>query len=641
MRIRGREVPPAAVVAGLLLFFVVAGWLSLRGDSATSDETAHVGAGVSCLDTRDLRMNPEHPPLAKGWAALLPWALSRTKPDYSGEAWRSADQWLFGFELLNGPLRDPARRDPRAVLLPARGMMLVLGVALGLVVWAWSRRIWGEAGALVSLALFVLSPTMLAHARLVTTDLPAALGFTAAAWLFREALGRPSAARIAAAGAALAAALLFKFSAVLLGPILLLAGGLFVAFGDGETGRATDRRRRFRTVLLVLLGAGVVAWVGVWAGYGFRWAATGGGYSLPWAFREGLPGGLSPLVLSARDARILPEAWVFGLGAALQDQVRLAYFHGEISPLGFRAYFPVAFALKTPPALVALSIAAIAGGAALWKRRRVDAIVLLSLFVVYAGTALASRLNLGHRHLAPLEPVLFIACGAIPALADRPWKRIAAGLLVAGCVASWVAATPGYLSYFNFLAGGARGGARWLLDSNLDWGQDLARLAHWMERENVDRIHLAYFGTADPQAYGIRYDKVVFYSDFRPWEPTVRPGPGDLFAVSANLLHGLYLNHDRDLADALAARRLLPGRRVREYAAMREALVQARRPYPKLAEWVVAEGIATEAQVEEAEAGLLSTWMARLRTTSRPIAYAGDSIWIYRIGEPLPGAARP
>lgn len=641
MTFRGREVPPPAAVAGLLLFFVVAGWLSLRGDSATSDETAHVGAGVACLDTRDLRMNPEHPPLAKGWAALLPWALSRTKPDYSGEAWRSADQWLFGFELLHGPLRDPARRDPRAILLPARGMMLVLGVALGLVVWAWSRRIWGEAGGLLALTLFVLSPTMLAHARLVTTDLPAALGFTATAWLFREALRRPSAARIAAAGGALAAALLFKFSAVLLGPILLIAGGLYLVFGDGDERGEPDRRRRARTAVFVLIGAGVVAWVGVWAGYGFRWAATGAGHSLPWAFREGLPAGLSPLVLAARDARVLPEAWVFGLGAALQDQVRLAYFHGEISPLGFRAYFPVAFALKTPPALVALSFWAIAGGATLWKRRRLDAIVLASLFIVYAGTALASRLNLGHRHLAPLEPVLFIACGAIPALADRLWKKIAAGVLVLGCALSWAAATPGYLSYFNVLSGGPRGGARWLLDSNLDWGQDLARLARWMERENVERIHLAYFGTADPQAYGIRYDKVVFYSDFRPWEPTVRPGPGDLFAVSANLLHGLYLNPDRDLAEVLASRRLLTGTRVREYAAMREALVQARRPYPTLAEWVVAEGIATEADVEKAKSGLLSTWMERLRETSRPIAYAGDSIWIYRIGAGMPEAARP
>lgn len=617
---------PGVVVPILLALFVVAGWLSLRGDSATSDETPHVAAGISYLERRDFRMNPEHPPLVKAWAALGPWAMGRGRLDYAGPAWASGDQWVLGFEALNGPLADPARRDPRGVLLPARAMILLLGVLLGLVVWAWSRRMWGDSGALVSLFLFSLSPTMLAHARLVTTDLAAAFGFTLAAWTFREALAAPGAWRIVAAGAAAAAALLFKFSAVLLAPILVLVAGAWVALGEDGT-----RTSRLRAAARALVGVGLVAWIGVWAGYGFRFAACAPGHELPWAMRESIPGGMSPIVLWARDARVLPEAWLFGLGAAMQDEIRLAYFHGEISELGFRWYFPAAFLLKTPPALLALSLWAVLGGAALWRRRRLDAIVLSGTFLIYAAVAVTSRLNLGHRHLAPLEPLLFVACGAIPALAAVRWKRWAAGVLFAGYVGSWAAAAPGYLSYFNLFAGGKRGGERWLLDSNLDWGQDLGRLAEWMRREGVGDIALAYFGTADPKAYGIRYRKVFAYADFRRDEPVVRPGPGELVAVSVNFLHGLYLNSDRDLALELMRRGVVPVEPLREYTRWRDDRIRAREPYPRLGRWLVEKGLATREEVDSAEEVLLATWLARLRERGEPVAYVGDSIRVYRV----------
>jgi hypothetical protein len=620
---------PGVAVPTLLAFFVVAGWLSLRGDSATSDETPHVAAGISYLERGDFRMNPEHPPLAKGWAALAPWAMGRGRLDYAGPAWTSGDQWGFGFETLNGPLADPARRDPRRVLLPARAMILLLGAALGLVVWAWSRRLWGDPGALVSLFLFSLSPTMLAHARLVTTDLAAALGFTLAAWTFREALAAPKAWRIVAAGVAVAAALLSKFSAVLLAPILVLVAGAWV--GLGEEGTRGTRGTRLRAAARALVGVGLVAWIGVWAGYGFRFAACAPGHELPWAMREAIPGGMSPIVLLARDVKILPEAWLFGLGAAMQDEIRLAYFHGEISELGFRWYFPAAFVFKTPPALLALSLWAVLGGAALWRKRRLDAIFLSGTFLIYAAVALTSRLNLGHRHLAPLEPLLFVACGAIPALAAARWKRWAAGALLAGYVVSWASATPGYLSYFNRFAGGARGGERWLLDSNLDWGQDLGRLAEWMRHEGIGEIALAYFGTADPQAYGIRYRKVFAYADFRREEPVVRPGPGELVAVSVNFLHGLYLNSDRDLALELLRRGVVPVEPLREYTKWRDDRIRAREPYPRLGPWLVDEGLATREQVASGEEVLLSTWLARLRERAEPVAHVGDSIRVYRV----------
>ncbi len=186
-----RRIPEAAAVPLLIAVFLVAGFVSLRRESATFDETTHLAAGYAGLDRLDFRHNPEHPPLAKMWGALPVWLGGLRRPNYESPAWEGihvppddpmrsrANQWTFGFELLNGPLDRPERLDPAAILVPARTMMLLLGAVLGLVVWAWARELFGPGGGVLALALYVVCPAVLAHARLVTTDVAAALGITA------------------------------------------------------------------------------------------------------------------------------------------------------------------------------------------------------------------------------------------------------------------------------------------------------------------------------------------------------------------------------------------------------------------------------------------------------------------------------
>ena len=171
----------AGVVAALLGLFVVSGALSLARDSATFDETAHIPAGYTYLDRGDFRLNPEHPPLAKAWAALPLWIGGLGAPDYGSAAWTGrpvdgadgarskASEWSFGYAFINGAPAEAARRDPLAVLVPARLAMLVPGLVLGLVVYTWSRRLWGPSGALLSLTVYALSPTILAHLRGLTS----------------------------------------------------------------------------------------------------------------------------------------------------------------------------------------------------------------------------------------------------------------------------------------------------------------------------------------------------------------------------------------------------------------------------------------------------------------------------------------
>lgn len=155
----------AAWVALFLSVFLVAGTFSLQGDAATYDETAHLPAGFTYLDRGDFRLNPEHPPLAKAWAALPLWIAGLPDPDYASKAWTESNQWVFGFELLNGPREEATRRDPRRLLVPARLMMLLAGAGLALLCYFWARSLWGPRGGWISLAAFALSPTMLAHSR--------------------------------------------------------------------------------------------------------------------------------------------------------------------------------------------------------------------------------------------------------------------------------------------------------------------------------------------------------------------------------------------------------------------------------------------------------------------------------------------
>jgi hypothetical protein len=181
------------------------------------------------------------------------------------------------------------------------------------------------------------------------------------------------------------------------------------------------------------------------------------------------------------------------------------------------------------------------------------------------------------------------------------------------------------------LAGGPRGGWRYLLDSNIDWGQDLKRLASWQRAHGGVALDLAYFGTADPKAYGIAHRKVVWVHDFRPQEPASRPASGDLLAVSLNLREGLYLERDRELARAVFERGWMDVPTIRRYTDLRLARIHAAIPYPTFAEWARAEGRLSEVQVRTAAEDLLPTLFARLRDTQQPVGWAGDSIVIYRV----------
>jgi hypothetical protein len=184
---------------------------------------------------------------------------------------------------------------------------------------------------------------------------------------------------------------------------------------------------------------------------------------------------------------------------------------GKVNEAGSVWFFPVAFAVKSPTALLVMLGAGIALSAVGRRpdeprRGSLRACATLALYpVVFLLICLVSRVNIGLRHLLPLYPFLYLLAGwaAARALASR-WRRAAvAGLgVVAMLQAAEVArARPHYTAFFNVLAGGPENGRRYLLDSNLDWGQDLKKLKRWMETNQLKVICLSYFGSASTDYY--------------------------------------------------------------------------------------------------------------------------------------------
>ena len=610
-------------VPALAGLFLVCGLFSLLGDSVTFDETAHLGAGVSYLERGDFRLNPEHPPLAKMVAAAPLELLSRGGGDYASAAWTgpATDEWTFGFELINGPADAPVRRDPAARLVPARAAMLLLGLALCLAVYGWARELHGGDGALVALALAVTCPTIVAHARLVTTDLPGAFGLFATTWMFWRWTRRPGWGRATALGGALAAALLMKFNALLVVPVIVVLAAGAVAVGRVPVAKAAAG-------LALALGLG---FAGIWAGYGMRYAASPDpSFSMAWNNLSAPP---SAAVAFARDHRLLPEAYLFGLAyARAEASGRTGFLDGEESNAGWFRYFPELFLFKTPLAFLALAGWTIGATVRTARGRSFDGWCVALPPLALAAVSIASRFNIGHRHIAAVYPFLCVAAAPAGAwLAERGLRRIAAAALVAGCAVSFVFATPGYLSYFNVLAGGPRGAWRHVVDSNIDWGQDLRRLESWMDARGVAEVDLAYFGTADPRAYGIRFRKVFTFLDFRPGEPAALPEPGHVFAASVSVLQGLFVPTDRDFVREAVRRGWVPRARAEDYVADREARTRRGDPIEHAPEWMIRQRLVTREQAAAILDGLPGGWLARARDRWTPIGRAGDSILIYRV----------
>ncbi len=543
--------PLIAEAIAVALLLGLHGWLAFssgRDKSAVFDEIAHLGGGYLQSTTGDYRFNAESGTLPQRWAA---WPLSAYNlgiPPVDHPARRGANVWILGRELLYGQGRDAAH-----LLEAARGMIVVISLALACLVYVWSRACHGPGGGLLSLALYALSPTMLAHARLVTADLAAAFFFLLSAGALWRLLERVTPARLAGAALAVSGLLLAKMSGVLILPMAIILILIHVA-------RSQARARQILVIGALVVAVTIVATVAVWSAYDWRYSAQPDappeGSQFLHAFDSLLEraGPVSSVLSGARDARLLPEAYLWGLAYTFDTtRERDAFLRGRTSKTGWWWFFPYAVAVKTPLALfVLLALATAAARRGTGAISRGLYVPLWVLLAVYSLAAASSHLNIGHRHMLPIYPVLFIFAGAAGGWlsAGRESRRPATAVLVLLCLGSFLLESarirPHYLSYFNQLAGGPDNGYRHLVDSSLDWGQDLPGLAGFLEQLHTTDsdipVYAAFFGAAPPAYH--RIDAAWLHSFFPVVDPARPPAPltGGVYCISATLLQTMHID---------------------------------------------------------------------------------------------------
>ena len=555
-----RRLPHVALLAGGLAVYVALAVSSMLTTSAVYDETAHLPAGYTYLTLRDFRMNPEHPPLVKELAAL-PLLLLDVHTVGASPSWALGQQWEFGHEFLY------RWNDADRLLRWGRLPVVALGCGLGAAVLLWTRRRFGLVAGAVAFFLCVLSPDVLAHGQVVTTDLAAALFVFLSVIAFHSVTERVTASRILLAGLATGAGLASKFSALVLAPILI-ALAVMVALSSRPLPVARYRAAprdvtgtvsRLAVLALVLLAITAIALAVVWATYAFQPRLGNepeAAASFDWSRLE-RPGAAGAALRAVHATGILPDPYVYGLATVLRDtQGRPAFLFGHISDHSRWYYFPATFALKTPLALVALLALPLFARSDEDERRARARRFLWLPILLYVGATLAGRMNIGHRHLLPIYPFLFVAAGAAAARAietSRRWRGavIALALWYAGSVLS---VHPHYLGYFNEVAGGPSQGWRYLVDSNVDWGQDLKALKGWTEAHGVKHLKLSYFGSADPAYYRIPCEMLPSKMHPDPDLITREIDPGEIVAVSVTNLQGVYFEGaDRRLMNRLRA----------------------------------------------------------------------------------------
>ncbi len=495
--------PQPLIAAVLLAMMAWLAWGAALRESVTFDEVAHVGAGLSYWQTFDLRLNEEHPPLAKLLAGL-PLALNHTYADYSHVSWTASrsffpaymGQWIFGEYILT------RWNNPATVLAWARFPMLLLTLALGWLIYVYGTRIGGPWGGILPLVAYATAPVFLTFGPLVLTDLAITLFSLWTLWRFAELWQNPTRRNTLLFALALAGALLSKFS----------AGILFFAFlgfslstrwravpgqPEGKQEARLWRRARWRRTFVGVLWATAIVYVVYFV---FSWHQTN-----QVLYLLGRGSATAPL------RRLLMPPWLYVRGILMVAVTgnRPAFILGHIHPHGVWYYFPVLLVLKSPLGFLALLVLA---GLLAFRWRRVERNsaslvapelqihwrVLWVSLIVFSVLCILSHLNVSFRHFSIPLVLLMLLLAPLPAMLQRfrvsaPGIAVSAAALCAisglGMLFVAVSHYPYYMPYMNSLSFG-RPAYALMSDSNLDWNQALPDVALFAQQHNIQKLKI-------------------------------------------------------------------------------------------------------------------------------------------------------
>lgn len=540
---------PAGALCALLLLFMSINMLAVVSrKSITTDEIVLIPAAYAYLTSGDTQLVHEHPPLVKLLAGLPLLFAPPLKmlPAEGGAPPRTVAQMATRV----GRLWEENRSAVGRVSFLARLPFVALTLALGALIFVCARDLFGSRAALLAVALFSVEPTVLAHGRVVQTDIAAAFGYLLLCRaVSRYALLPPSWKRALWVGAAAATAILAKFSMLLVAPVLASVFAVLMwrawRAAGGRVLTVAAHAALAALTILFLINAAYLFHNSPPLDTDAQWIVS--------AF----PANSGSMLNAARAlSRVLPVDFVLGIfwQAAHNERGHPASLLGMYSNTGWWYYYPVAFALKTTLPFLLLSLASLAWGAhRVVRRREMRFLFVLAPFAIYTGFVLMSRINIGIRYYLPACTLLFILGGALLDQLLKARRARRAGLIIALALVAWagveaVRAYPDHMTYMNQLASRQ---PRWhyLSDSNVEWGDDVRALAEYLRERGETRVRAAALA-ADHMlpCYGVENLNLI-RSPAVSWPPTRYVAIGASFLNGSTVPPGMSV-HGRQLTEA-------------------------------------------------------------------------------------------
>lgn len=489
----------------LLLLFILQSGLGMIRESATWDETHSFGLGEYLLKNMkwDVPGSILHPPLSYYISSIPFLFVSDSNDDlwdYSNQVERDRD-FLSNVDNQRGQMLLSSDINEGNILFYfSRTMIILTALLLGWYIYLWGRLLYGENGALLSLLFFSFSPNLLAHSHIITPDMVLTTFFLIASFYFWKSLNSVSAKYSIIGGTFLGLALLSKFTGIFLFPILFM----FVLF-------YCIKGYRINILHIILFsGTGIII---LFAGYGFN---------------------------------IKPYLQGISFQIEHAGQGHSSFLIGEHSFSGWWYYYIVAFLIKTPIPTLILFFTALGYNLFRFRfsRNMNELFLMIPVFFIFTFFSVMHQ-SIGLRYILPIYPYIFLMIGGV--IRFKINKKLiypALLLLVGWYISGTLYMGHHYLAYFNELIGGPKNGYKYLVDSNLDWGQDLPGLKTFMDNNNIKSINLSYFGTDLPERYGINYTRLpdpLFESELQ--HDNIRMKVKGLVAISATNLQGVYFSN--------------------------------------------------------------------------------------------------
>ncbi|QDT43958.1 hypothetical protein Pan241w_40620 [Gimesia alba] len=508
-----------SAISILLLFQFCLGLYSAQKLTVTHDEYWHLPVGLLGWETGRFDYDRLNPPLIRTWAAV-PLLFTSAK---AGAPARSSDPADYGDAFLQA---NPENYHQYYAL--GRIPILLLSIASGLLLAVWARELFGTLSACLAVLLWTMSPNILANAALGTQDLAIAGFFLATVYCGWKFAKQVSWKWALITGLILGLAQITKYTAILLVPILMIQWFLLRVKNTDVNHDIPRKTILARWGVLLLVSCFVLN-----AGYLFQ-----GSFQPISAYQfqsselkvlNQLPPLLQNIPLP------LPRDYLMGfdLQRFIMQQSHPTFLDSEWTRTGFRSYYLYTLIYKLPHGVQFLLLLA----AFQWfkQRNQSDYIslrtlgMLLTPVVLLVCIASLSNNQLGLRYILPVLPFLFLLIAPLAEQLDLEKNKLYSyAIIVAALTLPFsLRFAPDHLAYFNELSGGPENGGLHLIDSNLDWGQDLYRLKEYLKQHKVDDLGLAYFGTVPPSTLGVPYRL----------PPEFHPEPGT-YAISASLLQG-------------------------------------------------------------------------------------------------------